>query len=331
MANVLVTGGAGYVGSVCCAELLQLGHSVSIIDDLSTGFRDSVPDHAEFIQMDYGDRSALNQFLRARVFDAVFHFAARAQITESMRDPGVFFRQNVGSSITMLEELRQAGLSKFVFSSSAAVYGIQGDAPISEETPKNPLNPYGLSKLMLEQTLEWYAKAYGWSVTVFRYFNAAGATRQLGERHHPETHIIPLLLQVAAGEKEQFEIYGQDYQTPDGTCLRDYVHVLDIARAHISVLGKLGPPGMRAYNIGTGSAHSVRELCEAAARATGRSIPVCVSSRRPGDPPVLCASYTRIREELGWNAEHSSLLEIMSSAWEWKQRQLGKLFQTARE
>lgn len=330
MANVLVTGGAGYVGSVCCAELLRLGHSVSVIDDLSTGFRDAVSENAEFIQMNYGDRSALEQFLKSRVFDAVFHFAARAQITESMRNPGAFFAQNFGSSINMLEELRQAGISNFLFSSSAAVYGIQGNAAIGEESPKIPVNPYGLSKLMLEQALEWYAKAYGWNVTVFRYFNAAGATEDSGERHDPETHIIPLLLQAAAGERSSFEIYGDDYETPDGTCLRDYVHVLDIARAHAAALERLGKRGMRVYNIGTGSTYSVRELCDAAARVTGRSIPVRIRARRPGDPPVLCASSSRISEELGWHATHSSISEIISSAWNWKQKRPGKLFHTAR-
>ena len=324
MATVLVTGGAGYVGSVCSAELLRLGHSVSIIDDLSTGFRDAIPSGAEFLELDVGCRKGFADFLKSRSFDVAFHFAAKAQIPESMRDPGVFFLQNVGSSLTMLEVLRHARISNFVFSSSAAVYGNQGDAPIGEQAIKTPVNPYGLSKLILEQALEWYATAYGWSVTAFRYFNAAGATKELGERHNPETHIIPLLLQVAAGEKEYFEIYGDDYGTLDGTCLRDYVHVLDIARAHIAALSKLGQAGMRAYNIGTGVAFSVRQLCDAVAEITGRTIPVRIRERRPGDPPVLCASPCRIREDLAWTAQHSSLSEIIRSAWDWKQKEISK-------
>lgn len=323
MATVLVTGGAGYVGSVCCAELLRLGHSVAVLDDLSTGSKDAVPANAEFLQMDYGDSAALRSLLGRHDFDAVFHFAAMAQIPESMRDPGACFLKNVASSITMLETLRHAGISRFVFSSSAAVYGIQGDAPIGEQASTSPVNPYGLSKLMLEEVLEWYATAYGWSVTAFRYFNAAGATGELGERHHPETHLIPLVLQVASGERDQIEIYGDDYDTPDGTCLRDYVHVLDIARAHISALNELAKPGMRIFNIGTGLTFSVRQICNAAAEITGRAIPVRICGRRPGDPPVLCASPSRIRDELGWRAQHSSILEIIRSAWHWKQKQSG--------
>ncbi|HET6934158.1 MAG TPA: UDP-glucose 4-epimerase GalE [Candidatus Angelobacter sp.] len=323
MARVMVTGGAGYVGSVCCAELLRLGHEVTIIDDLSTGFRDAVPGDAEFVQCDIGDRIALEQVVSKGKFDVVFHFAAKALIPESVTNPGVFFQHNVASGITMLEVLRQAGVKNFVFSSSAAVYGTPAVIPIDEDSPKNPVNSYGLTKLMLEQTLEWYAKAYGWSVIAFRYFNASGATAEHGERHEPETHIIPLLLETATGEREAFNIYGNDYDTPDGTCLRDYVHVLDIARAHICAMSKMNQPGMRAYNIGLGVSYSVRQICEAVAEVTGRSIPVRVSARRPGDPPVLCASPRRITEELHWNAEHSSLKEILSTAWQWKQKQLG--------
>jgi UDP-glucose 4-epimerase len=222
----------------------------------------------------------------------------------------------------MLEVLRSAGVRNFVFSSSAAVYGTPAVVPIDEDSPKRPVNSYGLTKLMLEETLEWYAKAYGWSVIAFRYFNASGATAELGERHEPETHIIPLLLEAAAGERDAFNIYGDDYETPDGTCLRDYVHVLDIARAHICAMSKMNEPGMRAYNIGLGISYSVREICDAVAEVTGRSIPLRVAARRPGDPPVLCASPRRIMEELHWKPQHSSLKEILSTAWRWKQKQL---------
>jgi UDP-glucose 4-epimerase len=322
MANVLVTGGAGYVGSVCCAELLRLGHSVTVVDDLSTGHRDAVPQEAAFVLLDIGDAEALASLMQTNRFDVVFHFAAKALIPESVSNPGYYFQQNVASAITMLEVLRAAGIKNLVFSSSAAVYGVPEQVPIDEDSPKEPVNSYGETKLMLERALEWYARAYGWSVIAFRYFNAAGATAELGERHEPETHIIPLLLQAAGGERESFAIYGDDYATPDGTCLRDYVHVLDIAGAHIGALKKLNQPGMRAFNIGLGESYSVRQICAAAEQVSGRSIPVRVAERRPGDPPVLCASPRRIIEELGWKPQHSSLEEIIGSAWQWKKKQL---------
>jgi len=320
MAKVLVTGGAGYVGSVCCAELLRLGHSVTVVDDLSTGFRDAVPAGAAFVQMDIADPT-LEKLAGDASFEVVFHFAAKALISESVADPGFFFQQNVASSILMLENLRAAGVKNFVFSSSAAVYGTPQSVPISEDSPKMPVNSYGETKLMLERALEWYAKAYGWSVMAFRYFNAAGATADLGERHDPETHVIPLLLEAAAGERESFTLYGDDYDTPDGTCLRDYVHVLDIAQAHLCALKSMGQPGMQAFNIGLGESYSVREMCGAAEKVTGRSIPVRVAGRRPGDPAVLCASPDRIMRELHWKPQHSSLQEIIGSAWQWKLKQ----------
>jgi UDP-glucose 4-epimerase len=294
---------------------------VAVLDDLSTGFRDAIPTSAKFFQMDYGDSVVLGSLLKQSSFDAVFHFAAKALITDSINDPGTYFQANVASTITMLETIRKAGIRNFVFSSSAAVYGVQSRIPIEEDCLKQPINPYGLSKLLLEQTLEWYAKAYDWAVTVFRYFNAAGATEESGERHDPETHVIPLLLQAAAGERSVFEINGGDYDTPDGTCLRDYVHVLDIARAHAAALEGLEKPGMRVYNIGTGSTYSVRELCDAAARVSGREIPMRVSKRRPGDPPILCASNNLITRELRWKALHSSIEEILISAWRWKEKE----------
>ena len=322
MANVLVTGGAGYVGSVCCAELLRREHSVTIVDDLSTGHREAVSPGAAFFQLDIGDQRAMQSLVNNIRFDVVFHFAAKAVIPESVRDPGIFFQRNVASGIAMLEVLRAAGIRTFVFSSSAAVYGTPERVPIDEDDPKHPVNSYGETKLMFERILEWYSRAYAWSVTALRYFNASGATSELGERHDPETHIIPLLLQAAAGERKAFNIYGDDYDTPDGTCLRDYVHVLDIASAHIGALRKLDHPGMRAYNIGLGTSYSVREVCKAAAEVTGRTIALRVSARREGDPAVLCASPTRLMSELGWKPEHSSLHEIIESAWQWKRKEL---------
>jgi UDP-glucose 4-epimerase len=322
MANILVTGGAGYVGSVCCVELLRRGHSVTIVDDLSTGCREAVPSGASFFQVDIGNQSAMQSLVSHIRFDAVFHFAAKALIPESMSNPGMFFQHNVASGIVMLEVLREAGIRNFVFSSSAAVYGTPEHVPIDEDDPKQPVNSYGETKLMFERVLDWYSRAYGWSVTALRYFNASGATTELGERHDPETHIIPLLLQAATGERKAFNIYGDDYDTPDGTCLRDYVHVRDIASAHICALKNLNVAGMRAYNIGLGRSYSVREVCNAAAEVTGRVIPLRVSARREGDPAVLCASPKRIMNELGWNPEHSSLQEILASAWKWKRKHL---------
>jgi UDP-glucose 4-epimerase len=322
MANVLVTGGAGYVGSVCCAELLRAGHAVTVVDDLSTGHRDAVPSRVAFFQMEIGNQAAMQSLVSNIRFDAVFHFAAKALIPESVSNPGIFFQQNVASGITMLEVLRGAGVRNFVFSSSAAVYGTPERVPIEEDDPKKPVNSYGETKLMFERALHWYARAYGWSVTALRYFNASGATAELGERHEPETHIIPLLLQAATGERKVFNIYGDDYDTPDGTCLRDYVHVLDIASAHICAMQRLNEPGMRAYNIGLGRSYSVREVCSVAADVVHRPISLRVSARRVGDPAVLCASPERIMRELGWKPGHSSLQEIIESAWEWKQKQM---------
>ena len=291
-----------------------------MIDDLSTGFRDAVPCGAKFFKMDIGDRTALRSLLRSIHFDVVFHFAAKALITESVRDPGQFFDCNVASSIALMQVLREADVRNFVFSSSAAVYGVSEKTPIGEDDPKNPVNSYGETKLMLERALDWYAGAYGWSVTALRYFNAAGATAEHGERHDPETHIIPLLLQTASGERECFSIYGDDYRTPDGTCLRDYVHVLDISKAHICALQKLNQPGMRSYNIGLGKNYSVREVHQVAEKIAGKPIQARIEKRRPGDPAVFCASPERIMKELGWKPEHSSLEEIISSAWEWKSK-----------
>jgi UDP-glucose 4-epimerase len=322
MTNILVAGGAGYVGSVCCAELLRAGHAVTVVDDLSTGCREAVSAGVDFFQADIGDRAALQQLVRKTKFDAVFHFAAKALIPESVSNPGAFFQNNVAVGITMLEVLRAAGIKNFVFSSSAAVYGTPERVPMDEDDAKCPVASYGETKLIFERILSWYAQAYGWSVTAFRYFNASGATAELGERHEPETHIIPLLLEAAVGEREAFTIYGDDYETPDGTCLRDYVHVLDIAGAHICALQKLNAPGMRAYNIGLGTSYSVQEVCKAVAEITGRKIPVRMQARRVGDPPALCASPKRIMNELGWKPEHSTLREIVESAWRWKQKQM---------
>jgi UDP-glucose 4-epimerase len=325
MANVLVTGGAGYVGSVCCRQLLDQGYSVVVIDDLSAGCRAALANGVEFLQCDIGDRGALSRLLLQYHFEAVFHFAAKALIPESVLNPGIFFDSNVGSGIAMLEVLRAAGLRKFVFSSSAAVYGSPCMIPVVEEHPKNPINAYGETKLIFENVLQWYAKAYHWSVVAFRYFNACGSDGVCGENHHPETHLIPLLLQTAAGARPFFEIYGGDYDTADGTCLRDFVHVSDIAQAHVRALEVLGDPGFRIYNVGTGISHSIKQICRAVESITGRKLAIKVGARRIGDPPILCASPNKIMHELSWTPNHSSIEEIIESAWKWTKSRSNQL------
>lgn len=319
--RILVTGGAGYVGSVCCQQLLKQGHSVTILDDLSTGHLEAIPKGAEFHPLDIGDRQAVSRLLRDARFDVAFHFAAKALIAESVSNPGRFFDSNLASGIIFLECLREAGIRNFVFSSTAAVYGNPSNLPLREDDPKEPVNAYGESKLGLERVLKWYCSAYGWSVVAFRYFNASGAVPGSGERHEPETHILPLLLQVASGRRHSFQIFGTDYATPDGTCLRDYVHVLDIADAHLLALSNINSVGFRAFNIGTGKSHSVREVCEVVEQVTGQRLNIRIGGRRPGDPAVLCASPEAITRAFGWSAKHSDLLEIVSSAWAWEQSQ----------
>jgi len=320
MQRVLVTGGAGYVGSICAAHLIDKGHEVTIVDDLSTGHIEAVPDGARFYQFDIGSERELSRLLSERRFDVVFHFAAKALIAESVTDPALFYRTNFHAAYTMAECLRAAGIHRFIFSSTAAVYGNPTIVPIPEDHPKNPVNAYGESKLAFEQLLRWYARGYGWSVVAFRYFNACGATQTLGELHEPETHIIPLLLQAACGRRRDFVVYGTDYDTPDGSCLRDYVHVLDIAKAHCLALQRMHQPGFEAYNIGTGTSHSVLEMCRVVEEVTGRKVNVRVGSRRPGDPAVLCASPEKIRGDLGWTPQSSDLPAIVRSAWEWENK-----------
>lgn len=330
MTAILVTGGAGYIGSTCCRQLLAKGYKVVVVDDLSTGHANAVPPEASFHRMDIGDSESLSAMLQANRIDVVFHFAAKALIPESVTNPGVFFDVNVARSVAMLETLRKHGVRKFVFSSTAAVYGTPTVVPIPEDHNKAPINSYGESKLIFEQILHWYAAAYGWGVVAFRYFNACGGSSTWGECHEPETHIIPLLLQVASGRRPIFEIFGSDYATPDGTCLRDYVHVVDIAEAHLLALVKLDGAGFHAYNIGTGKSHSVKEIARVAERITNQRIHLRAASRRPGDPAVLCASPKKLADEFRWTPRHSDLDEIISGAWAWEQSQSSKLAAASR-
>lgn len=325
--KILVTGGAGYVGSVCCRQLLDQGHHVVVLDDLSTGHAGAVPSGCDFRRLDYGDRNGVRQLLSENKVEAVFHFAAKALIPESVSNPGTFFDVNVASGIALLETLREFDVKRFVFSSSAAVYGNPESVPIDEDEPKNPVNSYGETKLMFERILRWYASAYGWTVVAFRYFNASGATADAGENHQPETHIIPLIFEAITGQRPHFDIYGDDYHTPDGTCIRDYVHVSDIAAAHLLALDLPANAGMRAYNIGNGSGFSVREVIRAVEEVTGKSVNLRIAPRRAGDPAVLCASPDKLKRELNWEPRHSDLHNIIQSAWDWKQSRENKISQ----
>jgi UDP-glucose 4-epimerase len=300
-------------------ELIERGHEVFILDDLSAGHRAAVPAGVIWSEGDFGEPRLLDKLFSQYRIEAVFHFAARATIAESMTHPEEFFETNVAGSLRMLQAMRRAGIRKLVFSSSAATYGEPQQTPITEDHPQLPVNSYGESKLIFEKMLKWYASAYAWSTVAFRYFNAAGSDGLRGEDHRPETHILPLLFQVALGRQPYFEIYGTDYPTPDGTCVRDFVHVSDIARAHILGLELLDQPGFRAYNIGSGSGCSVAEVCQAVQKAVGRPLTLREGARRRGDPAVLVASSGQLRQDLGWQAQFG-LEEIIQSAWLWHRK-----------
>lgn len=315
--NVLVTGGAGYIGSVCVEELLNTGHNVIVVDNLSEGHREAVDKRATFIQADLEDAKAISALFERHHIDAIMHFAALALVGESMQMPGRYFKNNVCGALNLLEAGKKAGIKKFVFSSTCATYGMPDKVPITEDLPQKPLNPYGESKLMFEKILNWYNQIYGLEFVAFRYFNAAGATEKFGEDHKNETHLIPNVLKVALGKKEFCELYGADYPTPDGTCIRDYIHVYDLATAHIAAL-KSGIVGF--YNLGNGDGYSVKEVIKMCEKVTGKKIPVVIKPRRPGDAPKLIASAEKARRDLNWTPKFPTLKEIVSSAWEWHRR-----------
>jgi len=314
--RIFLTGGAGYIGSAAAERLLSAGHQVTVFDSLVTGHRQAVPEGAQFIQADLGDRQALFEALRAEEYAAVMHFAAFIEAGESMREPGKYFQNNAVNSLWLLEACVQAGVPRFVYSSSAAVYA-SSDEPLTEEAPLRPSNIYGQTKLMTETLLEWYRQARGLGYAALRYFNAAGGLPGRGEAHQPETHLIPLVLQVALGQRDGVQIFGTDYPTPDGTCVRDYIHVADVVSAHSLALEALEPGAQLIYNVGSGTGYSVRQVAEAARRATGHPLPAEEAPQRPGDPPRLVANSGKIRRELGWTPQHPSLDEIIASAWEW--------------
>jgi UDP-glucose 4-epimerase len=318
--NVLVTGGAGYIGSVVAHELVRAGHKVTVYDNLSHGSRAAVPKEAEFVQGQVGDAQAVTDVLRKHKIEAVMHFAALIEVGESMRKPERYFQNNTGATLTLLEAMVANGVNRFVFSSTAALYGEPDRTPIQESDTLKPANAYGESKLLVERMLDWLNRIHGFRYATLRYFNAAGAAGELGEAHEPESHLIPLVLQVPLGKRQSVSIFGTDYPTPDGTCMRDYIHVLDLARAHLLALDALGEKDKLIFNLGNGHGFSVREVIETARKITGHEIPAIESPRRPGDPAVLVASSEKIRSELNWKPQHASLEDIIGSAWEWHRK-----------
>ncbi len=316
---VLVTGGAGYIGSHAARALKAAGHDVVIFDDLSTGHRKAAGDFP-FVQGSVTDGEALKAAMRSHSVDAVMHFAARSLVGESMENPAKYYRDNVAGGVALLEAVRECGVKYVIFSSTAAVYGEPERVPIDEEHPLRPTSVYGRTKLVFEQMLADYARVYPLRYAALRYFNAAGADPggEIGEDHRPETHLIPIVIQAALGQREAVSVYGTDYPTPDGTCIRDYIHVSDLASAHVLALERLasgGPSG--AYNLGNGSGFSVLEVIETVRRVTGRPVAVREAPRRPGDPAVLVASSEKARRELGWEPRFTALDEIVRTAWEW--------------
>jgi UDP-glucose 4-epimerase len=315
--KILVVGGAGYIGSICTEVLLDQKHEVAIFDNLSEGHRRAVDPRAEFIEGDLADKETTAETLARLRPEAVMHFAANALVAESMQNPSKYFRNNIASGLNLLDAMIAAEVRRLVFSSTCATFGPPERVPIDEETPQRPINPYGESKLAFEKILRWYDAIHGLRFVSLRYFNAAGASEKFGEDHRCETHLIPNVLKVALGQKKRVEIFGTDYETPDGTCIRDYIHIIDLAHAHILALDALTSAF---YNLGTGGGSSVREVIESCRKITGRPIPVLEKPRRPGDPPRLIASSEKIKRELGWRPQFQTLDAIVESAWKWHQK-----------
>lgn len=319
--SVLVTGGAGYIGSVAVEMLADAGYKVVVFDNLIKGHKGAIDPRATFVEGDIADLPLVERTLKEHRVDAVMHFAAHSLVGESMENAVKYFTNNVSASVTLVEAMIRAGTKMLVFSSSAATYGMPRSSPIKETDPTAPINPYGESKLLFEKMLRWFDEAHGVRSVSLRYFNAAGASEKYGEVHDPETHIIPIVLQVALGQRPQVQIYGGDYETPDGTAVRDYIHVIDLAQAHILALEWLAKGGeSQVFNLGNGSGFSVKEVIETARRVTGREIPAQVGPRRAGDPPVLVASSEAIISKLGWKPRYAALEEIIGTAWTWHQR-----------
>ncbi len=318
--NILVTGAAGYIGSVCSEVLLDRGMRVIALDSLLEGHRAAVPPGAEFCQVDLGDPPQIESVFCQHKIDAVMHFAAEALVAKSVREPSIFYATNVACGINLLDAVTRHGVKKFIFSSTAATYGEPEIVPIPEDHRKAPINPYGKSKLVFEQILGDYRAYTGLNFVALRYFNAAGASKERGEHHRVETHLIPRVLDAASGNLAYVDVFGSDYSTPDGTCVRDYIHVLDIADSHVRALEEIDRVSGEAFNVGNSRGFSILEVIGAAERVTGLKIPRKLGPRRPGDPAVLVASKEKLKRALGWEAAHSSIEEIISSAWAWKQK-----------
>jgi UDP-glucose 4-epimerase len=315
--KILVVGGAGYIGSVCTELLLDEGHTVAVFDNLSEGHRAAVDPRAEFIEGELGVFEQIRSALATFQPEAVMHFAASALVGESMQDPSKYFRNNIGNGLNLLDAMIATGVNQLVFSSTCAIFGPPERLPIDESLPKNPINPYGESKLAFEKILHWYSEIHGLRFVSLRYFNAAGASEKFGEQHRIETHLIPNVLKVALGQKPHVDIYGTDYDTADGTCIRDYIHIIDLAQAHILALTSVKSDF---YNLGTGGGTSVREVIESCRKITGHKIPAVEKPRRPGDPARLIAASEKIQRELGWRPKFQNIDAIIESAWRWHQK-----------
>jgi UDP-glucose 4-epimerase len=314
--KVLVTGGAGYIGAATAQALIRAGHTVTVVDSLIKGHRKAVPKAAQFIQADLGDQDKLSSLLAGESYDAIMHFAAFIEAGESMQDPGRFFENNLWNSLSLIEKAARSGTQKFVLSSTAGVYA-SSDEPLTEDSLLGPNSVYGQTKLMVEQALEWYCRIFGLHYAALRYFNAAGALLDHGEDHRPETHLIPLVLRVALGQSDGIHVFGNDYPTPDGTCIRDYIHIADLVSAHLRALEALESNERLVYNLGNGAGYSVLEVIEIARQVTGHPIPLVEAPRRPGDAARLVASSERIQGDLGWKPKIPDLKDIVASAWEW--------------
>jgi UDP-glucose 4-epimerase len=312
--HIFVTGGAGYIGSICVEQMLDAGHRVTVFDNLSEGHRLAVDPRAKLVTGDLQERCDVEDALEEAKPDAVMHFAANALVGESMTNPSKYFRNNFIGGLNLIDAMMAVGCKRLVFSSTCATFGIPDSVPIDESMPQRPINPYGESKLHFEKALRWYDEIHGLKYVALRYFNAAGASERFGEDHRVETHLIPNILKVALGQKSHVEIYGTDYPTPDGTCIRDYIHILDLAEAHMLALNA---ERSACYNLGTGGGTSVREVIEACERVSGRKIAVQEKPRRPGDPPRLVAASEKVRKELGWKPQFQEIEKIVASAWSW--------------